>query len=157
MEKQTEQASEATESTVGGYVRTLQSRFRDNPEWTSPASFAAAYKQALIGFGQPLPMAEEVAQVERLSNLRELGELTAAAGQQLALHQAVLEGLFLRFSGRLQRLDPATCSAKQASEWFDLTLKASRGARQCMAASVILAQDLRVLGVGQQLDEVDEV
>jgi hypothetical protein len=161
MTNQKEQASEAMKSTVGGggYAQTLRQRLADNPEYRTPAEFAATFHDALVGFGQALPKAEQEARFERLADLRELGVVTAAAGQELARHYMVLDGLATRYALAVQRINPETASARdleKAARHVELALKAGKAARQTLAASVMLAQDLRVLGLGRDLAEVGE-
>lgn len=135
---------------VDGYAATLRHRFRDAPEFTTPSEFAAAFSEVLVGWGQSQPLAEQEARFKRLANLHEVATLSNAAGSELARHFMLLDALTVRFARHVATVDPNKGDRpERVAKWVDLTIKASKEARRCLAAAVLISQDLKVVSVSQ--------
>lgn len=155
-------SSPAGQKAQGGWGETIRQALSENPRFKSPSDLALRFHEVMTGAkrGEPtLPRQQQEARLKALADIQEVRAFTTAAGAEMARMYLVLDGLALRFAGEITRVDlgasqgrAAAADLERVTKLLDMVLRVSREARLCLGASNSLAQDLRALNFGGEVD-----
>jgi hypothetical protein len=155
-------SSPAGQKAQVGYAEVMRQRFIERAEFSSPKELAVAFHEAMTGakLGEPtLPHQKQAARFQALADIQEVKAFTTAAGAETARMYMVLDGLALRFAAQISRVDlgasqgrAAAADLERVGRLLDMVLKVTKEARLCLGASNMLAQDLRALSFGGEVN-----